>query len=179
MKSTESDPKHVTTDSDSESFRGQIPANPLALALSSSYGNPSSSSVLSGRLINQHLHETQAGAKDQRGKLAAVFSSAFMLAAGWITKCAIRLISALKQTPQQGWEGLFALAYILLHWILVCEGGMRRRTGWDGGGGTGGGTGGLTSVLFCVSVRFLSVFSSSTYAAFTLLSWHFWGTLEK
>lgn len=83
-----------------------------------SYGNPSSSSGLLGSSINQRLYEIPAGAKGQRRKLAAVFSSPFMLATGLIAKCAISLISTLKQTPRQAGEELFARSYILWHRIL-------------------------------------------------------------
>lgn len=110
-----------------------------------SYGNPSSSTELLGSSINQRLYEIPAGAKGQRRKLAAVFSSPFMLAAGLIAKCAISLISTLKQTPRQAGEELFACSYILWHRILFQEGGggWRRRSAassgiedeGDGGGG--------------------------------------------
>lgn len=90
-----------------------------------SYGNPSSSSELLGSSINQRLYEIPAGAKGQRRKLAAVFSSPFMLAAGLIAKCAISLISTLKQTPRQAGEELFARSCILWHRILFWEGGGR------------------------------------------------------
>lgn len=86
-----------------------------------SYGNPSSSSEPLDSSINQHLYEIPVGAKGQRRKLAAVFSFAFMLAAGLIAKCTISLISTLKQTLRQAGEELFAHSYILWHWILFCE----------------------------------------------------------
>lgn len=91
-----------------------------------SLSNPSSSSELLGSSINQRLYEIPAGAKGQRRKLAAVFSSPFMLAAGLIAKCTISLISTLKQTPRQAGEELFACTYILWHRILF----------WSGGGST-------------------------------------------
>lgn len=91
------------------SFFFSLPSSP-----SFSYGNPSSSSALLGSSINQRLYEIPAGAKGQRRKLAAVFSSPFMLATGLIAKCAISLISTLKQTPRQAGEELFAL---LLHFM--------------------------------------------------------------
>lgn len=98
--------------SGSASFSSPPPLPPF------SYGNPSSSSELLGSSINQRLYEIPAGAKGQRRKLAAVFSSPFMLAAGLIAKCAISLISTLKQTPRQAGEELFARSYILWHQIL-------------------------------------------------------------
>lgn len=104
----------------SASFFLSLPSFP-----SFSYGNPSSSSELLGSSINQRLYEIPAGAKGQRRKLAAVFSSPFMLAAGLIAKCAISLISTLKQTPRQAGEELFARSYILWHRILF----------WGEGGG--------------------------------------------
>lgn len=109
---------------DTGSIRGQLCfffSFPSAPSLS--YGNPSSSSELLGSSINQRLYEIPAGAKGQRRKLAAVFSSPFMLAAGLIAKCAISLISTLKQTPRQAGEELFARSYILWHRILFFEGG--------------------------------------------------------
>lgn len=116
-----------------------LPSSP-----SFSYGNPSSSTELLGSPINQRLYEIPAGAKGQRRKLAAVFSSPFMLAAGLIAKCAISLISTLKQTPRQAGEELFARSYILWHRILFQEGGggWRRRSGASSGiedEGDGGG----------------------------------------
>lgn len=113
-----------------------------------SYGNPSSSTELLGSSINQRLYEIPAGAKGQRRKLAAVFSSPFMLAAGLIAKCAISLISTLKQTPRQAGEELFARSYILWHRILFQEGGggwrrrRRRRSGASSGIEDGGDRGG-------------------------------------
>lgn len=116
------------------SFSFSFPSSP-----SFSYGNPSSSSELLGSSINQRLYEIPAGAKGQRRKLAAVFSSPFMLAAGLIAKCAISLISTLKQTPRQAGEELFARSYILWHRILF----------WEGGGvvGVGGGSSCFLSAL--------------------------------
>lgn len=94
-----------------------------------SYGNPSSSSELLGSSINQRLYEIPAGAKGQRRKLAAVFSSPFMLAVGLIAKCAISLISTLKQTPPTSWGGAVCprLHFMALDFIL--RGRRRRRRG--------------------------------------------------
>ncbi len=89
------------------SFFLSFPSSP-----SFSYGNPCSSSELLGSSINQRLYEIPVGAKGQRRKLAAVFFSPFMLAVGLIAKCAISLISTLKQTPRQAGEELFARSYI-------------------------------------------------------------------
>lgn len=99
-----------------------------------SYGNPSSSSELLGSSINQRLYEIPAGAKGQRRKLAAVFSSPFMLAVGLIAKCAISLISTLKQTPRQAGEELCARSYILWHRILFWEEEEGERWEEEGGG---------------------------------------------
>lgn len=84
--------------------------------------NPTSSSELLGSSINQCLYKIPAGAKGQRRKLAAVFSSPFMLAAGLIAKCAISLVSTLKQTPRQAGEELLPHSYILWHWIFFWRG---------------------------------------------------------
>lgn len=72
-----------------------------------------------------------------------------MLAAGLIAKCAISLISTLKQTPRQAGEELFARSYILWHRILF----------WERGGGVVGGWGGEGGSYPC----FLSPFSLCTF----------------
>lgn len=173
----------------SASFFLSLPSSP-----SFSYGNPSSSSELLGSSINQRLYEIPAGAKGQRRKLAAVFSSPFMLAAGLIAKCAISLISTLKQTPRQAGEELFARSYILWHRILF----------WgEGGGGGGWVVGGRVVVVvvwgedlfscFSVTPLLLHPFSllppipSSSgvggqtveHAPLTLLCWHISAVLEE
>lgn len=97
------------------------------------------------------------GAKGQRRKLAAVFSSPFMLAVGLIAKCAISLISTLKQTPRQAGEELFARSYILWHQSLFRQGGgvVGAWVSWGGGGGA------YSSNAF--SHASLSALLSSTY----------------